>query len=574
VEVKPSQLDFTWEDRVIEKVWSLQQARSAGPQLYRSYLLLSALLFVTTSAFAQGDSGTPQAPDRSKPMCGAGQPGAPAPTLDHEVSCTAYDIVHKKQAGNPDASLFTEKSDELTLLALAEGLTRQAKAKASEIKLSLITTQHETARTDKQIGAPSASQGSTTLAEKPNYVDLLGLAIENGAIQKEVSGSTLTLSSSLYALTTLSHGDTAANYQQHEDLTRVGGSATFNISNQDNILANATRRQLAEWAINIRLTPDRTTRSAQFYEFWRQNVEPKINAEAVVITQAQASIFRNETELLRREIEDKFFNTHITADRPHIGTGYVQGYLTQHPGLSDDQLVVGLTDDILTHLKVEVSDRVDSFGLDPTTKARIVTVVMPALTQAHLQAEEALKSVDQEINALDGKAVASFRYTNVRDTAAGTYSVLKLLVEKHTSDAMKLDFNLAGSLYSSPRPTLNQQTVRDVATALSWEARLGKSPFVLQDEDQSQVTFSFSGRYQRLLENRHVAGKKADIASAEAKLTVPLFSGLTLPLSFTYSNATELSKKDHLRFNFGFNFDSDKLYRLLQFKKLRQSSAP
>jgi len=528
---------------------------------------------MTAVALAQDGSGAPQASNQSKPVCGAGQIGAPPPTLSHEVLCTAYDIVHKKQNGNPDPSLFTEKSDELTLLALAEGLAPQAKKKASEIKRSLITTQQETSRTDKQNGASPRSQGSTTLAEKPNWVDLLGVAIENGAVQKEVSGSTLTLSSSLYALTTPGKGDTATNYQQHGDLTRVGASASFNITTQDNVLANATRRQLAEWSVNLRLTPDRTTRSGRFYEFWRHNVEAKINAEAVVITEAEASIFRNETELVRRQVEDKFFNTHATAARP-LGAGFVKDYLDQNSGLSDEELWGGLTNEILTHLKAEISDRVDSFSLDPAAKARIVAVVIPALAQAHLQAQEGLKAVDDEVKALESKAVASFRYTNVRDTTSGTYSVLKFLVEKHTSDAMKLDFNLAGSLYSSPKPTLNQQTVRDYATALSWEGRLGKSPFVLQDEDQSQVTFSIAGRYQRLLENRHVTGKKADIASAEAKLTIPLFSGMTLPLALTYSNATELSKKDHVRFNFGFNFDSDKLYRLLQFKKLVQSSAP
>ena len=49
----------------------------------------------------------------------------------------------------------------------------------------------ETARTDKQLGASAGSQGTTTLAEKAGFAQLLGIAIERGAILKSVNGSTL-----------------------------------------------------------------------------------------------------------------------------------------------------------------------------------------------------------------------------------------------------------------------------------------------------------------------------------------------------------------------------------------------
>lgn len=536
----------------------------------RLFLMLVVLFYCATPMFAQND--TPPQGSGSAPVCG-NHPGAPPPTLAHEVLCNANDIVHKKKAdGKPDASVFTEKADMLALLALAEGIATQAGARASEVKREFQITREETARTDKQNGASVASQGSTSLVEKPNLVDLLGVAIENGAIQKEVSGSTLTLSSSPYALTALANGDTATNYQRHTDLARFGIAASFNISNQDDVLANATRRQLAEWSVTFRLTADRSTRSAHFYEFWRKEIEPKITATAVIITGTQAQIFRNEAEAVRRAVEDKFFNTQVSPEHP-LGSGFIKDYLDAHADLPDEKLVAGLAEDILAHLKTEISDKVDSFGLEPATKKRIVSVVMPALAQAHLEAQEGLDLAEQEIQSLANKGIASLRFTNVRDTTSSTYSVLKFLFEKNTSQAMKLDFNLSVSLYSSPNAALNQQTVRDYATALSWQSHIGRSPFVLQIEDQNQVTFSFAGRYQRLLENRHVPDQKADLASAEAQLVIPVFSGMTLPLTFSYSNATELGKKDHFHFNFGLNFDSDKLYRLLQFRKLQQAGS-
>ena len=542
-----------------------ETAATSNLQVCRFFLMLVVLLGAATPLFAQND--TPASSSGSNPVCGI-QPGAPPPTLAHEVLCNAFDIVHKKKDGKPDASVFPEKADMLALLALAEGI---AGTRASEVKREFQVTREETARTDKQNGASVASQGSTSLVEKPNLVDLLGVAIENGAIQKEVSGSTLTLSSSPYALTALAHGDTATNYQRHTDLARFGIAASFNISNQDNVLTNATRRQLAEWSVTFRLTPDRSTRSAHFYDFWKQKIEPKIIAPAVIITRAQADNFRNETETLRRAVEDKFFNTDVSRGR--VGTGFIQDYLDAHADLPDDKLVDGLAKDILAHLKAEISDKVDTFGLAPAAKTKIATVVMPALVQAHLESQEGLELAEQEIQSLANKGIASLRYTNVRDTTSGTYSVLKFLFEKDTSQALKLDFNLSASLYSSPNAALNQQTVRDYATALSWQSHIGRSPFVLQIEDQNQITFSFAGRYQRLLENRHVPDQKADLASAEAQLVIPVFSGMTLPLTFSYANATELRKKDHFHFNFGLNFDSDKLYRLLQFRKLQQAGS-
>jgi hypothetical protein len=132
---------------------------------------------------------------------------------------------------------------------------------------------------------------------------------------------------------------------------------------------------------------------------------------------------------------------------------------------------------------------------------------------------------------------------------------------------MKIVGNAEVSIYNNPDRRLNQQRVRDMAFSLSLEGNAGRSPFVNQELDKSQITFSFSGRYERMLENRQVATRKADLAFAQFKLDVPFLSGMTLPFSVTYSNASELNKKDRLRANFGFNFDADKLFLIRTFLK-------
>jgi hypothetical protein len=65
-------------------------------------------------------------------------------------------------------------------------------------RIDLARLKQETQRNDKQVGASATAEGSTTAAEKPGFAELLGLAVEHGAIQQEVNGTTLTLSSSPY----------------------------------------------------------------------------------------------------------------------------------------------------------------------------------------------------------------------------------------------------------------------------------------------------------------------------------------------------------------------------------------
>jgi hypothetical protein len=45
-------------------------------------------------------------------------------------------------------------------------------------------------------------------------------------------------------------------------------------------------------------------------------------------------------------------------------------------------------------------------------------------------------------------------------------------------------------------------------------------------------------------------------------LEIPVAAGVSLPISITYSNATELIKEKDVRGNFGITFDLDKLKSL------------
>jgi hypothetical protein len=127
---------------------------------------------------------------------------------------------------------------------------------------------------------------------------------------------------------------------------------------------------------------------------------------------------------------------------------------------------------------------------------------------------------------------------------------------------LKLTGNFGLSFYNKPDRSLKQEKLRDIFAALSFEGT-SKSPFTEAD-NQSKITYSFVGRYQRLFENRRMVKRKPDIGVLQFVAEIPLFRGLSLPLSVTYANATEQEKKQGFRFNFGMHLDTDKLFALLK----------
>lgn len=457
---------------------------------------------------------------------------------------------------------FESHYNELAYLTVADALfTSDSKDKMQLRKLTFQEFSAETARTDKQIGASARSSGSTSVAEKPSFSDLLSFAIEHGAIQKEVSGTSLTLSSSPYALIAAVKGDTSDIYRQYDFFNRIGLSANFNIDNQDNVLASATRRQLNEWSAKFRLNSDHTARGAEFSKFWKEEIRPLIERRAIVLVAGFDEAFNKVEYLrkLRKSVRDKFEGA----------PGFLVTTLKANTSRSQPEQVASIKQEILCRLKSEVYEPVKAQGLDKIDQAfrDFLNQSIADLANAQLAAEEGRAAVKAKLKELAGKPTSSFAYTNMRPAAGSTYSVFKLMYEQAAFNPMKILANAGVSMYHNPDRAMNQQRIRDVALALSFNGSVARSPFVTTDMDESQITYSFAGRYQRMMENRHVAGKKADIAAAQFKLEIPLFTALSLPLSITYTNATEEGKHDHVRFNFGFNFDADKLAALFRAKR-------
>lgn len=490
-------------------------------------------------------------------------PNAP-PALIQEVRAAAQQIVDRRDPAEITSQffqiLFFVTAHAVSVDAVDVDQERRDLINRIEIK----RLQEQTKRTDKQIGASARAEGSTTAAEKPGFAELLGFAIENGAVQKEVSGTTLSLSSSPYAFIVAAQGDTATAYKNYGYLSRVGISANFNIGNQDNVLANVRRKQLAEWSVRARLTPDRSARSREAEEIWN-SISDQFAQPDLVLTGELATEFRSDAALAakRREIEDRFLSPAFTVPANAV---------IQDTALTREQKIERIAKLILCQVKTDIFDQVRSgaFNMSAGTRDRLINRTLPRFEAALRAKEAAIKAFGDGLDRLSYKPVLTFAYTNKRDPASSDYSIFKLLYQKKSYEGMNIIANAGLSFYHKPNAVMNQQSVRDFAAAFSFEGNAGRSPFLSSDLDESRITFSLTGRYQRLLENRGVANKKADIAIAQFKLEFPLLTGFSLPFSVTYANATELIKEDHVRANFGFTIDTDKIFQVLKLNKLQK----
>ena len=176
---------------------------------------------------------------------------------------------------------FTSQFGDLTYFGMTHGVAIQAGREDLLQEIEKKQLQEQTRRTDKQIGAGANSSGSTSAIEKPNFAEILGLAIEHGAIQQAVNGTTLSLSTTPYLFTTLkgqdiqsnirpaflNREDTQSNYKKYGYLTRLGISANFNIDDEENPLTSARRRQLTDWSVRLRLSKDRSLDPKMWKQF-------------------------------------------------------------------------------------------------------------------------------------------------------------------------------------------------------------------------------------------------------------------------------------------------------------------
>ena len=426
----------------------------------------------------------------------------------------------------------------------------------------------ETARTDKHLGASSGTAASTSAIDTPGFANLLGFAIENGYIEKNVQDTVLTLSTSPSAFFSMKEKDATKAYRDAGLFNRIGLSASFNINSDNPLLANATRSQLREYSVRYRFYGDRSSRSPELEQIWEEKLVPVIQKFLTPLNEANI-LLDDDSQI--QDARDATESDLVALIQARVSK-------PEFKALKEDEKQTDLTNIVLNFMKLAVSDKIIDETANPPADKLVVTnatknTIRNRIIAGLITAQNNKKAVSAEIKKrLDDffkGPLGTVAYINHRDPL-GNYSEFKFLYEQENAGLLKpfskFIFNGGLSYYHNPNPMMNQRRLRDFSFALSLEGKK-LSPFN-EEGDLSHITYSFTGRYERLKENEKMANKKADLAMMQFLLNFPLFKGMILPISLTYSNATQQEAKQGVRLNFGIKFDSDKLLELSRFNRL------
>lgn len=489
-----------------------------------------------------------------------------APILKDAAQRTAGSILIQPVPPDEQVQAIDSDVNKLVFYALADALNIQVAGDPGKppVSFSALEPYHylgETVRTDKQLGSSSSSSSaSVSRFDRAGFAWLLGLGIENGLVERDVRDTVLTLSTSPAALYMLDRN--APNpYKNAGFLNRIGVSASFNISNKDQLLANATRSQLREYSIKYRFAGDRSPRSDKLEKIW-DDVAPAIQNRLIALNRAAIYMDRDLSFLnplvakTNSQLQDRV-KTLITSD----------SFKAETDKTKKTDAVTGV---ILCYLLENV------YAQKGNINQAVVTEFTDILVPNLVSAQAGLKIVREEFNKRRDEffegPLGTIAYINRREPVFGNYSEFKFLFEHPTPilgpvNLEKLTANAGFSFYHQPNAALRQERMRGVNGVISFEGSM-RNPFA-ETIDLDRITYSLTGRYDRLFENSRTPGRKGDLASFQFLMNFPIYKGFAFPFSLTYSNATETDRRKGWQTNFGFKLDADKLKELV-----RAASAP
>lgn len=419
----------------------------------------------------------------------------------------------------------------------------------------------DVARTDKQVGAAATASGSTSSVEKPGLIELIGFAIERGAIQQSISDSTVTLSTSPYALAAAVEGDSPETYMRNPVLTRLNVSATFILNDPKNVPASFSRKQLTEWSAKLRLTGDRSTRSKGFKQFWDLKLGDLEQQRLNILGELQSRIFNIPA------ITDRFVaGAHDDVLTPLVGQ--IARYITANNIAANRTATTfpaaqtaAIREMILCTLFKEVHEPVKNGTIDIKADEAVIRAELTKLAGVQKSILEARLQFQKDVKEWQNKGTLStLGYTNHRVADGSDYSEFKLLFERHVN-GLDAIVNANFSIYNKPDSTKNQEKLRDFSISGSLEWKSKSNPLFRGDEKvATPITVSVNGRYERLKENENMAMREPDIGNFQARLEIPVAPGFSIPISYTYATATETMPKRENRFNVGLHLDVDKIF--------------
>ena len=407
----------------------------------------------------------------------------------------------------------------------------------------------EAARVDKQIGSPPTANGGTSLAMKGLAPRIFGLAVERGALTREVSGTNVTFRVSpvgaFKALQGTGLVDLNDDYLR-DRVQRFAGrfslAATFDVSRGTSPgVFTGNDQQLASWAARYTFINRRDPAAPEYADRWRD----LLSDDTAPYRESVATL----NDALGRWAAYASWETELvgavekTVEAPFTANQDFEAGVKAFTTVLTDRLkkLESLT------MPAEVTSALDSYASQLS------------LVQASIE----------KIYAFAGMGpLVTGDWTTTRAVGLPDLFVWTGVFEVGLGRSRKTDFTFNGSVskYRS-MPTGQTHSLKSVELTGQLEHPLGKA--------LPAPTLTFAGRYS-YLPNDTVASTggiapgtpSATIATApkghlgffQAKLTVPVKdSGMKVPISITASNRTELIKEKDVRGSIGLTLDLDTL---------------
>lgn len=409
----------------------------------------------------------------------------------------------------------------------------------------------EEARTDKQMGTEPSTGGSTSLVVKGGAPAVLGFAVENGALTRNVDKTTVTFRGNPLGVyhAMANHGFfQSALDDENDTITRFLRKTSFAFSfdtsrgGQPGVFT-ATKQQLSSVSARIEFVNKR--RPALYLKEWNDFLSTKVLAFADTLRDSKPALVTTESsqELKWRD--------------PALQQWYAD---------TQAALATAKTDEIESVFRSRL-DKLPLADLSPSTVAQ--------LNGIEEKIGAYLKGRDEVLDKIAKGTLVTFEYTNKREVNAPDTSNFRFIAEKGTKGRVDFTFNASATMFNDMaglrnfvklNPTLPQpRRFRDFQFSGQIDMPFGSV------RDFGQFVLFAGGRHERLLENSTtdlgaiLPNTKGDIGSLQVGLKVPIKgTGFKIPFSVTFANRTELIKEKEVRGSFGFTLDLDTI--LAKFK--------
>jgi hypothetical protein len=395
----------------------------------------------------------------------------------------------------------------------------------------------EEARIDKQVGGSATSSGTTSLVSKASVPAILGFAVENGAIEKATSGTTITFRGNpIGIIKALGDKGFIESYDDDDSTTKVLRRFSFGVSFDTSRGAQpgtftGSQQQVSAYNLRYDIYNKRDPRNGAYEKKWDDLISNKGQAFTA-----------NESAILA------FFDDHSANYDPQLGAWLKA---------AQDAVIAASADDVEKVLRQQFGEKLRAVPLRPELRA-IVESFENNVNSYLADRGNLLKEV------ANGPIVA-FEYTNNRPGNQPNYSNFNLIGESSPFNGRAdLTGNASFSTFST-RPTGVTRTARDFQLSGQLDVPLGDiaktGPFI----------FTMSGKYQHVFSDITTTGatptilEKGNIGIGQLKFTIPVKgSGVKIPLSVTFSNRTEFIQESKVRGNIGVTFDLDTLFSKLK----------